>query len=67
MGLSREQAEHFAKRFNLQNLRKEGGEWVADDVYTAEKDDGIEGTDPYTITEHNYNQAIKEGDLDAAG
>lgn len=60
--LSRDQARLFADTFNLQNLREEGCGWVADDVYTLEKD-GVEGTEPYLISGSNYESAIAENDI----
>jgi len=46
------QAQKFAKRFGLTNLRIEKGEWWADD-------DG----QPYRISQENYSGAVSDGDI----
>ena len=53
-GLSAGQANKFAKKLGLKNLRIQGGFWVAEDG---------EGGDLYTITFDNYWAAWHEGDL----
>lgn len=51
-GLNAGQANKFAKAFGLENVRLEGGYWIADD-----------GGEPYTISAENYWGAWNEGDL----
>ena len=54
-GLSYIQAKRFANRFKLENLRIEGGSWVADD-----------GGEPYSIDASTFRAAKESGELIAA-
>lgn len=51
-GLNAGQINKFVACFELQNLRLEGGYWVAND-----------GDHAYTITAEKYWAALNEGDL----